>query len=161
MLFKILKQFKSEVYRIWFNLTGSDREMRYIDRIRELEEGSIENLTRELLGGIKIDFNETVANVSGVVNYRSIRDLIGVDDWDGFLEFNHSLKCNKYFLSLLKYLIDCQGNYCVRIASNEKELNFGRATINGIELIKDLIEELDKLYLEKGQKEKFDEFKVI
>jgi hypothetical protein len=126
-----------------------------------MPELSVSDLIREKLKGVRIDFSEGVVDNGGVITYKEIRDLIGNDNWDGFLASVHSIKNNKHFIQMLKHLIDCQGNYCVRVASSEKEMDFGRATINGIELVKDLIEDLDKLYLEKGVKEPFDEHSVI
>lgn len=83
-------------------------------------------------------------------------------DEDGFLAEMHRIVKQGFFSRLCEYVIRNQVLYTAKKAVNIDAVNFGRATVNGVELIKDELERLSAIYEERHEPpEAFDEHAVI
>ena len=72
------------------------------------------------------------------------------------------IRTNPAFEKVAEYLINAQGNYTVKEALNMEQVSFGRATINGISLVKEEIERLSNIYRAENQsEEKFDKSSIM
>lgn len=63
------------------------------------------------------------------------------------------LRVNPVFYKIIDYLINIQGNFSVREAQDATSIFFGRATINGLCLLKEEVERLSNLHREATQPE--------
>ena len=112
-------------------------------RINE-DKPDIVAMTRELLKGITVNF-------SG--DERSIEDSLEENEKRALYADAHSLLSNPAFKMITRYLINVQGNYCVKEAQNMGEVAFGRATINGIFLFQEEVKRLSSLHKEELKRE--------
>ena len=71
------------------------------------------------------------------------------------------MRSNPAFEYILNELINAQGNFTVKNAQTLEQVNFGRATINGLQLFKEEIEKLSNQYREKHTTEDIDKFSIL
>lgn len=86
-----------------------------------------------------------------------------VENQNEFLTQVSTLKKNPAFEIIAKYLIRNQILYSSMEANTLEENNFGKATVNGIELFKEEVDRLALIYEDKHNRDdkKFDQFEVI
>jgi hypothetical protein len=92
-----------------------------------------------------------------------------IEDWYGdidsrtvFLEACHELFKNPARKAIQDFLKRNQLQHSVIEATDLQEINFGRATINGLTLFEEEVERLNTIYLaEHPEKEKFDPSEVV
>jgi hypothetical protein len=95
------------------------------------------------------------------VNFKKLDDLSG-EELKEFLSGAHLLQNNKILMRIIDDLIARQTEFTVNEALNMEQVIFGRATINGLSLLKEAIEKYNAIYLEQTKKEEtFDESEVI
>lgn len=115
---------------------------------------NIVDLTRENLKG----FNPRLLD-----NEDDLPEVLGeVENQDEFLSKVKSLKDNPAFEIIANYLIRNQIMYSVKTATPLDEINFGRATINGVSLFKEEVARLSTVFEERhAKKPEFDEHEVV
>lgn len=85
-----------------------------------------------------------------------------VEGQDSFLAKMKTLNENKEFALVVAYLTRNQIMHIAKYADTTEKQNFGRATINGFELLKDEIARLATIYADRHAKEpEFDEHEVV
>jgi len=101
--------------------------------------------------------------------YKGIK-FVSSDIFDGMTEAeikDFKAECStifskKCFSKVLDNLINEQVNFSIRQAQNMEQVNFGRATVNGIELVRDVFAEFDsETKKENSKPEEFNRFNVI
>ena len=81
---------------------------------------------------------------------------------DSFLNQVAELKKNTALPKILAFLTRNQILWSVKKADSLEAMNFGRASVNGVELVREEIDRLEALRLERsGSKEEFDKHEVI
>ncbi len=104
-------------------------------------------LLREQLGGVKLS--------------DKLDDLSG-EELKEFLSNAHLLKNNKTLTRTIDDLITKQKDFTALEALNMEQVIFGRATINGLSLLRDALEKYNAIYLEQTKREEsFDPKEVI
>lgn len=102
-------------------------------------------------------------------DYRSIDVDVAIeemveddDDLLNFLKDVHDLSENEALRKIRKYIIAEQIDSSIKYAEDMAQVNFGRATINGLALEEKEIERLNALYLEKvDTEEDFDKHEIV
>lgn len=119
----------------------------------------VTDLVRHNLKGIRTIIDVTTIGDHDLPDYLSELDR---DTRDNYL-----MKAKQYledgvFLPILSYLINSQAEFGIKNAKTPEEVWFGRATINGIALIRDEFERLLVLYEEEHpQVEIFNKHEII
>ncbi len=140
----------------------SDKLNKELAKYRKLNaDFSVQRLIREQLKG----FDTSVLSKSvwdGSDEAISIEDAYDVDEGRAsFLAKVHDLAQSKELEGILTYLVRNQILFTAKEAIGQEQELFGRATINGLTLIRDEIRRLDAIYKEEyGRKEDFDKFSV-
>ena len=74
----------------------------------------------------------------------------------------HSLVNKKSLNVIIDHIINVQANFAVRQAENMEQVAFARATINGVEILRQELERLQSLFKqEQEEKKPFNKFDVI
>lgn len=88
--------------------------------------------------------------------------LQDVESDESFLQQCKSLKDNDALWIIVKYLIRNQVLYSAKEAKTLDDINFGRATINGLSLLREEVDRLASVYAKRHTaKPKFDEHEVV
>lgn len=88
-------------------------------------------------------------------------DLGAEDSLDSFLAGCHDLHKSRELSRIIEYLERDQVLYSAKTAVGLDEINFARATINGLCLLREEVARLDTVYEERhASQPKFDEFEV-
>jgi hypothetical protein len=110
----------------------------------QTENYTIQDLTRENLKGLD---TRTLLNEDGLI------DMMDDEELDGFLAKAKDLDRNHVFKKICAYIKRTQIQQTVLAAGNMNEVNFGRATINGVSLVEDMLASLLILYEERHSEE--------
>lgn len=133
-----------------------------LEKYRKLNKDfSVQRLVRSQLKG----FDTSVLSKSvwdGSDNAISIEEAYEVDESrEAFLAKVHDLAQSKELEGILTYLVRNQILFTAKEAVGVEQELFGRATINGLTLVRDEIRRLDAMYRsEHAPKESFDKFSV-
>lgn len=124
----------------------------------ELEEHkaklTVVDLVREQLKGINPRILDNENDI--------LVDVVGDDSIDSFLAACHDLHKSIALSKIIDYLVRDQVLYSAKTAVGLEEINFGRATINGLSLLREEVERLDTVYAERHAVEpKFDAHEVV
>ena len=104
-------------------------------------------LTRESLKGVKVDL--------------SYIDGMTKEEVDSFLVNAYAVMKNPAFKKVLDYLMSEQVDISIKEAGSWEQVLFGRATINGIALIRQEFGALAAMWEDRNKIEEFDKYKVI
>lgn len=108
----------------------------------------LNDLTREQLKGISPDSIK-------------LEELAG-EELKEFLDGVHLLNGNKTLNKIIEYLITKQVFFTAMEGQNWEQDQFGRATINGLSLLKETLERYDAVYIENHKKEEaFDKQDIV
>lgn len=157
----MLQKLKERALRYFF---GADVERLRIETEKYAKlnkDFSVQRLVRSQLKG----FDTSVLSKSvwdGSDSAVSIEEAYEVDESrEAFLAKVHDLAQSKELEGILTYLIRNQILFTAKEAGLDVEQLFGRATINGLTLVRDEIRRLDAMYRsEHAPKESFDKFSV-
>lgn len=83
------------------------------------------------------------------------------DEYREMLKDLYRLKTNKGFFKLINEISNKQVFKIAVETQNMEQVNYGRALINGLTLLKEAIEKYNAIYESKGEKEFFDKDEVI
>lgn len=85
-----------------------------------------------------------------------------VEDQDPFLSKCYSLSNNDALDTIIQYLTREQIMHGIKQARTLEELNFARATLNGLSLLREEVERLAAVYMDRhARDEEFDEHEVV
>jgi hypothetical protein len=156
MIKAIKKKFRDYIFKDYRDLLDSQTKA-----IKDLYQAKIDNATindliREQLKG----FDIKLLNLDN--SHDVWTDLAGEEEVDVFLTKCHQLRENESLNKIIDWLIREQMIFMSQESNSVQELNFGRATINGLSLFREKVVELDKLYVERHKPEEvFDSHKVL
>lgn len=157
----MLQKLHDFAFRYFFS-AEQERLKKETDKYKRLNANfSVARLVRSQLKG----FDTSVLSKSvwdGSDNAISIEDAYEVDESrDAFLAKVHDLAQSKELEGILTYLVRNQILFTAKEAVGVEQELFGRATINGLTLVRDEIRRLDAMYRsEHAPKESFDKFSV-
>lgn len=115
---------------------------------------TITDLIREQLKGINPKLFENDNDI--------LVEMAGEDSINTFLSGVHDLNKSNALSRILDVLIRDQVLHSAKEAIGLDEINFGRATVNGLSLLREEVGRLDTVYLERHAKEpEFDEHSVV
>lgn len=140
-----------------------ERLQKETDKYKRLNaDFSVARLVRSQLKG----FDTKVVTKSvwdGADSAISIEEAYGeVESERAFLTNVHTLLQNKALEPVLTYLMRNQILFTAKEAIGDDQVFFGRATVNGIVLVREELRRLDAIYKEKyAPKEEYDPYKVI
>jgi hypothetical protein len=119
------------------------------------------DMFRKLMKG----FNpKSISKHEGETSYADILvELEGDNESvDEFLKNVHEIYKNPAIGRIAEFIIRNQVLYSAKEATNLAELNFGRATVNGVSLFREEIDRLEGIYQERhAPEEDFDEHEVV
>ena len=98
---------------------------------------NVVNLIREQLKGITVNFNSGEENIENGMTENEKKELYSQAA---------ILNKNKAFQAVISHLINVQGNYSMKEAEIMEHVAFGRATINGLSLMREEIARLTSLH---------------
>uniref|UniRef100_A0A6M3KAD0 Uncharacterized protein n=1 Tax=viral metagenome TaxID=1070528 RepID=A0A6M3KAD0_9ZZZZ len=128
--------------------TEEDTEFLFIEPTKY----SVEDMMREQLKGITIDFHKEGFTEDGLSENEKKEMFADAD----------MLNNNKTLKKIANNLINSQGNFSMIEAETIGQVAFGRATINGIRLLMEEIDRLSNLHKEQlKQEEDFDTSEMI
>ena len=105
-------------------------------------------LTRKNLGQIKVE--------------SSFIENLSMDDYKQFLTDAGTLFRNPTFKAVKDYLISCQIEFAAKEAQDMRQVDFARASINGISIMWEEFERLNGLYEEMVKKnDSYDKFDIV
>lgn len=142
---------------------------------RKLKSYFLKNLTKEEKYNIMIDTVNEADNkelLTELIRYKltavNLDTIIFPDDWSEekqkvFLTDCYTIYRNKTLLWIIERLINAQSRFIVKEAKTIDEVSFSRATINGLQLLKDEIAKWSLEYEKKFEpKDKdFDRTEII
>lgn len=115
---------------------------------------SIADMVRENLKGFDPKLFDTEEDLPHILGE--------IEEQDSFLGKVYSLKKNDTINTIINYIIRNQISFSATQAKDLNEINFGRATINGLELFRDEINRLATIYEERHANEPdFDKHDVV
>lgn len=83
-------------------------------------------------------------------------------DWHKeYLAWAKGLSASRFYVHIIKWIIDTQANHALRFAKTERAIDFARATINATEIFKKEVERLAFLHDNPSgaeEEEEFDKF---
>lgn len=117
---------------------------------------NVVDLVRENLKGFNPRLLDSEDDILAVVMDE------GEDSEATFLSKMHDVFENKQLWRLADFIMRDLIIYAVREAEDLKAINFARASLNGVGLLREEVERLNTVYLEKHAKpEAFDEFEAL
>ncbi len=141
-MFKKLKNFFKAILP---ELSGGENEESLRQRLdMKMPELDTTDMVREQLKGITINFLGGEENMENEMEENEKKELY----WNA-----ENLFSNKAFNQITEHLVSVQGNYCVKEARTIDEVAFGRATINGLVLMREEVERLSNLYRESVKRD--------
>ena len=161
-MFTTLKQrlFRKEYESLRLRESALDSKVLAFELKARALEPDVVKATRELLKGFDLSAlkNSLYAN--------EMEDVLLAQGGEAeqlvFLSKIKDVYDNKQFQSLMDYIVCNQVLYSFRVADNLGSMNFGRATVNGVSVVKDEIERLTKIYRERtAPVEAYDDKKII
>lgn len=134
----------------------SQKSREISDLTRELDiykcKGLSELVTEQLMGiNVKI-------GVDGVSHYMA---GLKEDDREKMIKSVHRTLGSMHLKKIMDYICEKQIEFSITQAKNMEQVNFGRATINGIYLLYNELLSIDKLHNIKQKGEDFDKHRVI
>jgi hypothetical protein len=105
---------------------------------------TVADMVREQLKGLNKDM---------LLSDDYILDLLPEEEVDGFLSKAQDLKKNPVFRKVIDIIKRDQTQFIAQEALTIEQLNFGRATINGVSLFEEAVDGLVELYLERHEVE--------
>lgn len=134
-------------------LEEQDRAFKYRQNLLELREKDVErerasfdvtDLVREQLAG----YNPLELDADGAI--LDLPELVGEEGGaEAFLAKVHDLANNTALDIILRFLTREQVLITAKEAGDMASINFGRASINGLTLLREEVERLDAVYVEK------------
>jgi hypothetical protein len=125
-----------------------------LKREKELKNTTLADATREQLKGFNVKLLDSDMDIEG--------QYADIDSRFAFLSECHDLYKNKARIAIENYLKRNQIQFSVKEAVDLEQINFGRATINGITLFDEEVERLNTIYLtEHTPKEQFDDKEIV
>lgn len=120
---------------------------------------SIQELTRALIKLLRKDLK------LDDINWEEPENIYRGMDENAKREFNnqiHTIKSTPAFKKLIDFLANKQIIYTALEADNYEKVNFGRASVNGIFLVEEYVDQFEKIWQgENEKKETFDKHNVI
>lgn len=135
------------------------------DRFKFRDSLSVVDLVREKMRGFdpklvldgKLSFNESTGGLDIISDIFSDAKLAGYPTDNDFLADAKKINDNRALSVICDYIKKNQIIFTVSASKNMEQVTFNGGTINGLELVREQVELLNKIFLEKNvAKEEFD-----